>query len=232
MDRENLPPKGYVLQARALALVPYEDAWRAMNVFTDSRTADTEDEVWLLEHFPVYTIGRSGSTEHLHNTQSIMIVHTDRGGDVTYHGPGQIIMYCLLDLKRRKIGVRQVVHALEEGVVRLLAQWGIEGMRRKGAPGIYVGNAKIASLGLRVRRGCSYHGMSFNFAMDTAPFSGIDPCGYAGLQITSVQELLGLKKEINEQKNIAVACLPSIVGEELNYSYIRWKTERPAALGI
>ncbi len=221
-----------VLQARSLAIVPYKAAWQAMRSFTDLRTADTEDEVWMLEHFPVFTIGRSGGRKHLRDVSGAMVIETDRGGDVTFHGPGQVVMYCLLDLKRRSISIRQLVNALEEGVVRLLASWDIEGVRKAGAPGIYVGDAKIASLGLRVRRGCSYHGLSFNLAMDLSPFSCIDPCGCAGLRVTSVQELLGPSESVAEQKDSIIACLPSVFGEELNYSYIRWKAGKPENLAV
>ena len=220
-----------VLQARAFNIVSYKAVWQAMRLFTDSRTVGTKDEVWVLEHFPIFTIGHSRDRKHLHDSMGAVVIKTDRGGDVTFHGPGQVVMYCLLDLKRNSISIRQLVHALEEGVVKLLATWDIHGVRKIGAPGIYVDNAKIASLGLRVRRGCSYHGLSFNLTMDLSPFSRIDPCGYVGLPVTSVQKLLGPGISVAEQKEAVITCLPSIFGKELNYSHIQWKKELPRSLG-
>jgi len=167
----------------------YAATWQAMRAFTERRTADTADEIWLLEHPPVFTLGLNGKPEHLLAPGDIPLVKTDRGGQVTYHGPGQLIAYLLLDLKRRGLGVKEMVSRMEQAVIDLLAAEGIEGQRRAGAPGIYVEGKKIAALGLRVRRGCSYHGLSLNVDMDLAPFSRINPCGFEGLQTTQLREL-------------------------------------------
>ncbi len=162
-----------------------------MQRFTDARDVDTPDELWLVEHEPVFTLGQAGKHEHVLMPGDIPVVHVDRGGQVTYHGPGQIVAYPLLDLKRLKLGVRDYVCRIEQAVIDTLAEWNIEGRRRDGAPGVYVGEAKIAALGIRVRRGCSFHGLAFNIAMDTEPFRRINPCGYAGLQVVAMADLGG-----------------------------------------
>jgi len=174
------------LVVRRLGLQAYEPVWRAMQVFTDERSADTEDELWLVEHPPVFTQGQSGKAEHVLAPGSIPVIQVDRGGQVTYHGPGQIVAYPLLDIRRLRLGVRELVNRLEEAILQVLAKYGVQGERRPGAPGIYVRGAKIASLGLRVRRGCSFHGLAFNIDMDLEPFSRINPCGYEGLQVTQL----------------------------------------------
>ncbi len=174
---------------RNLGLRDYEPVWRAMQAFTETRTADQRDEIWLVEHPPVYTLGLNGKREHLLAPGDIPIVNCDRGGQVTYHGPGQLVAYVLLDLRRRSLGVRRLVTVLEQSVVALLAELGIESAARPEAPGVYVGGRKIASLGLRVRRGCSYHGLSLNVDMDLTPFAGINPCGYQGLEVTQLSDL-------------------------------------------
>ncbi|HHH45519.1 MAG TPA: lipoyl(octanoyl) transferase LipB [Thiotrichales bacterium] len=173
----------------AEGLQDYASAWQAMQAFTDRRAPDTPDECWLLEHAPVYTLGRNASEAHLHDSGNIPVIRTDRGGQVTYHGPGQILLYVLLDLKRHGLGVRGLVDLLEGSAIALLADLGIEAHARPEAPGVYVGEAKIAALGLRVRRGCSYHGLAFNVAMDRTPFDRIDPCGYRGLPVTDLASL-------------------------------------------
>ena len=162
-----------------------------MQRFTDTRAADTPDELWLVEHDPVFTLGQAGKPEHVLVPGDIPVIHVDRGGQVTYHGPGQIVAYPLLDLKRLKIGVREYVQRIEQAVIDTLADWNISAQRRDGAPGVYVDDAKVAALGIRVRRGCSFHGLAFNIAMDLEPFQRINPCGYAGLQVTSMLELRG-----------------------------------------
>ncbi len=177
--------------ARDLGRRPYEPVWRAMQHFTDARDAATTDEVWLLEHEPVFTLGQAGKPEHVLQPGDIPVIHVDRGGQVTYHGPGQLVAYPLLDLRRMKLGVREYVHRIEQAVIDTLAEWNIEGCRRAGAPGVYVGEAKIAALGIRVRRGCAFHGLAFNVAMDLAPFQRINPCGYAGLRVVSMLDLGG-----------------------------------------
>jgi len=159
-----------------------------MQAFTEARSAETIDEVWFLQHPPVFTLGRNGKREHLLGCGDIPVIQVDRGGQVTYHGPGQLVAYTLLDLKRRQLGVEYLVRILEQAVIDLLADHGIGAARRDGAPGVYVDGRKIAALGLRVRRGCSFHGLSLNVDMDLAPFTMINPCGYHGLQVTQLAE--------------------------------------------
>jgi lipoyl(octanoyl) transferase len=174
---------------RLLGRVPYVQAYEDMRRFTATRDASTPDELWLLEHPPVYTLGQAGRLEHLLRETAIPVARVDRGGQITFHGPGQLIAYALLDLRRRGFTVRRLVATLEQAVIDLLADYRIAGERRPGAPGVYVAGAKIAALGLRVRNGCSYHGLALNVAMDLAPFRDIDPCGYAGLQVTQLTAL-------------------------------------------
>lgn len=169
-------------------LRPYQATWRAMQDFTAQRGAATPDEFWLLEHPPVYTLGRAAKTEHVLNPGDIPLIPIDRGGQVTYHGPGQLVIYTLLDMRRRGWFVKRLVHALEQGLIDFLAAHDIPGERRDGAPGVYVYERKIAALGLRVTRGCTYHGLSLNVAMDLRPFQGINPCGYAGLEVTQLKD--------------------------------------------
>ncbi|SFN59929.1 lipoyl(octanoyl) transferase [Formivibrio citricus] len=173
-------------------LVDYVPTWQAMQAFTAARNESTPDELWLLEHPPVYTQGQAGKPEHVLNPGAIPIVQIDRGGQVTYHGPGQLVAYLLLDLKRRKLGVRDLVRRMEQSVIDLLADYGIESYGKVDAPGVYVQRegveAKIAALGLRIRNGYSYHGLSFNVNMDLEPFSRINPCGYAGLAVTQLAD--------------------------------------------
>ena len=159
----------------------YVSCWERMKAFTDNRSEQTPDELWLLEHPPVFTQGQAGKAEQILNPGDIPIVHTDRGGQVTYHGPGQLVAYVLFDLKRHGIGIRTMIERLEETVISTLASYGIEGKGRRDAPGVYVGEAKICSIGLRVRRGYSYHGIAFNINMDLEPFQRINPCGFKNL---------------------------------------------------
>lgn len=177
------------LRLRRLGQVDYATCLAAMQDFTDRRDAATPDELWLVEHPPVFTLGLAGRTEHVLDAGDIPVVHCDRGGQVTYHGPGQVVLYTLLDLKRADLGVKTLVSTLEQAVIDLLATLGIAGERRAGAPGVYVAGAKIAALGLRVRRACCYHGLSLNVAMDLARFDRINPCGYAGLAVTDLRTL-------------------------------------------
>jgi len=174
------------LTVRHLGRQPYEPVWAAMKAFTDARDSGTPDELWLVEHDPVFTQGLAGKPEHVLNPGDIPIVQTDRGGQVTYHGPGQVVAYPLLDLERRGLGVRCLVDRLEQAVIDVLAASGVAAGRQNGAPGVFVDAAKIASIGLKVRRGCTYHGLAFNIDMDLAPFSCINPCGFAGLAMTRV----------------------------------------------
>lgn len=171
---------------RWLGCVDYAPAWRAMQTFTDARDADTPDELWFLEHAPVFTQGLNGRPEHLLATGDIPVVGIDRGGQVTYHGPGQLVVYAMVDLRRRGIGVRELVVALENAVIGLAASRRIAAAGRRDAPGVYVSGRKLASLGLRVRRGCSYHGLALNVDMDLEPFARINPCGMAGMAMTQL----------------------------------------------
>nr|VFK15053.1 MAG: lipoyl(octanoyl) transferase [Candidatus Kentron sp. LPFa]VFK30863.1 MAG: lipoyl(octanoyl) transferase [Candidatus Kentron sp. LPFa] len=174
---------------RHLGRVEYAATWKAMRSFTDGRDSDTVDEIWLLEHPPVFTLGQAGRPEHLRNPQAIPVIQTDRGGQVTYHGPGQLVAYVLLDLNRRGIGVRGLVEILEGAVIALASEAGIPAAAKKEAPGVYVEGRKLAALGLRVRKGCCYHGLSLNVKMDLEPFARIDPCGYPGLGVTQLHDL-------------------------------------------
>lgn len=179
------------LTVRRLGVRDYQPVWRAMQEYTERRGADSGDELWLVEHPPVFTVGLNGKPEHLLAPGDIPVVQIDRGGQVTYHGPGQLVIYPLLDLRRLKLGVRHLVTSLEQAVIDLLADYGITAVGRRDAPGVYVDGAKIAALGLRVRRGCSYHGLSLNVAMDLEPFARINPCGYPDLRVTQLSALAG-----------------------------------------
>ena len=162
-----------------------------MQRFTDARDGDSLDEMWVVEHDPVFTLGQAGKPEHVLMPGDIPVLHVDRGGQVTYHGPGQIVVYPLLDIRRMRLGVRDYVCRIEQAVIDTLLEWNIIGSRREGAPGVYVAGAKVAALGIRVRHGRSFHGLAFNIDMDLAPFARINPCGYAGLQVTSMLDLGG-----------------------------------------
>jgi lipoyl(octanoyl) transferase len=190
-DPSSLNPESRILnpEVRFLGLVEYQPTFEAMKQFTAQRKADTCDEIWLLQHPSVYTQGQAGKPEHLLNPNDIPVVQIDRGGQITYHGPGQIVMYLLLDLRRWKLNVRQLVRLMEQSVIDLLAAHGVEAHGREDAPGVYVGDAKIAALGLKIKKGCCYHGLSFNVDMDLAPFANINPCGYAGLRVTQARDL-------------------------------------------
>jgi lipoyl(octanoyl) transferase len=179
------------ITVRSLGLQDYEPLWRAMQRFTDTRTPDTADEIWFTEHPPVFTLGLNASREHLLETGNIPVVQIDRGGQVTYHGPGMLMVYPLIDLKRLGLGVRDLVTALEQSVVDLATVYGIEARAKPDAPGVYVADTKFASVGLRIRRGASYHGMALNVRVDLEPFLRINPCGYAGLEMTDLATLGG-----------------------------------------
>ena len=174
---------------KRLGRVDYAPTFQAMQDFTAARTEATADELWIVEHPPVYTLGQAGKPEHILRDVGIPLVKIDRGGQVTYHGPGQVVIYMLLDLARLKIKVRELVTAIEQAVIDLLAEHGVTAERRDGAPGVYVGDAKVAALGLRIRNGCSYHGVSLNVDMDLYPFTAINPCGYAGLKVIQTRDL-------------------------------------------
>lgn len=177
------------LTTRFLGRQDYQATWRAMQQFTESRTRDTPDEIWVVEHDPVYTLGLNGKREHLLDTGTIPVVHCDRGGQVTYHGPGQLVVYPLLDMKRSKLGVRPLVTLLEEAMIQTLALHHIAANARADAPGVYVDGKKIGSIGIRIQKNCSYHGLSLNNYVDLSPFKGINPCGYSKLEVTRLADL-------------------------------------------
>jgi lipoyl(octanoyl) transferase len=207
---------------RDLGLVDYTETWQRMQQFTDNRDDSTVDEIWLLEHPPVFTQGQAGKEEHLLFPGDIPVVKVDRGGQVTYHGPGQLVAYVLLDIKRRKIGVRELVTMIEQVIVGALAAHNVNAYARPDAPGVYVDEAKVASLGLRVRKGCTFHGLALNVAMDLAPFSRINPCGYAGMRMVQASELGGpntiatAKQEISRQfiSQLKISELTEVTGFE------------------
>ncbi|MEQ1813136.1 MAG: lipoyl(octanoyl) transferase LipB [Candidatus Nitrotoga sp.] len=178
-----------------MGMADYKSTWHAMQHFTTRRTAHTRDEIWLLQHPPTYTQGQAGKPEHLLNVshtipgQKIPVVQIDRGGQITYHGPGQIVAYLLLDLRRWQINVRQLVRLMEQAVVDVLAEYSVSARGSEDAPGVYVGNAKIAALGLKIKNGCCYHGLALNIDMDLSPYAAINPCGFAGLQVTQARNL-------------------------------------------
>jgi len=194
---------GKIKTRKYSGLQDYQTIWQEMRDFTDQRSAATPDEIWTLQHHPVFTLGQAGKTEHLLTNSAIPVINTDRGGQVTYHGPGQLTVYLLIDLKRRHLGVRDLVTLMEQSLVELLQDFGIAAYAKKSAPGVYVQRTinqqaiehKLAALGLRVRRGCSYHGLALNIEMDLAPFQMINPCGYVGLAVTQLAELLPQKPD-------------------------------------
>lgn len=190
----------------------YQDTWQAMAAFTDTRRTDTPDQLWLLQHPPVFTLGQAGRPEHVLDAGDIPVIHVDRGGQVTYHGPGQLVAYPLLDLRRLKMGIRDLVRRIEQTVIDVLADYGIAAVRRDKAPGVYVDGAKIAALGLRVRHGCTFHGLAFNIDMDLSAYQRINPCGYAGLTVTDLASL-GVHRSITE-----VGCdVSRVLAENLGY---------------
>ena len=211
------PPDPACLTVRKPGLADYAPTLQAMQQFTTHRSSDTADELWLLEHPPVYTLGLAGKDEHLpRNANGIPVVRIDRGGQITYHGPGQIVVYLLLDLKRRGLTVRPLVRLMEQAVIDLLAGHGVKAVYRADAPGVYVERAKIAALGLRIRRGCCYHGLALNVDMDLAPFRDINPCGYPGLDVTQTHDL-------------GITATPDAIGEQLIQHLTRLLTRWPHA---
>lgn len=194
---------------KRLGLQPYEPVWQQMQAFTNARNQETPDEIWLVEHHPVFTLGQAGKPEHLLDPGTIPVIRTDRGGQVTYHGPGQLVCYLMLDLRRHKLGVRQLVTLIEQSVIDLLRDQGINAAARPDAPGVYVQQAKIAALGLRVRHGCSFHGLSLNIDMDLEPFSRINPCGYPNMKVTQIRDLT------------AAATIPTVSDGLLNHIFLR-----------
>ena len=191
----------------------YDEMYTAMSHFTDNRDAKTIDEIWCLQHPPVYTLGLNGKRQHIIDTGDIPVVETDRGGQITYHGPGQLMVYLLLDIKRKSIGVRDFVKRLEQSVIELLENYGIEALRQNGAPGIYVNHKKISALGIRVRRGCSYHGISINVDMDLRPYDGIHSCGYPELEMTQIKDFC-INKDLDQ---VSKDLLPYLL-KQMDYS--------------
>ena len=219
----NIDADNHVI-VRSLGLQPYEQVWQRMKDFTDARTASSIDEIWLLQHESVFTLGQAGKVEHLLSPGNIPIIKSDRGGQVTYHGPGQLIAYLMINLRRRGLGVRNLVTQIEKALMGLLAELGVDAQVRDKAPGVYVNNQKIASLGLRVRKNCTFHGLSLNMAMDLSPFSRINVCGYEGLQVTQLSDLLS---EVNaEQVNeLLIDHLKNRLGYTQHQTLYGWSEE-------
>jgi lipoyl(octanoyl) transferase len=221
---ERLEPSHVPVPAiHSLGLVEYQPTWDAMKRFTAERTAHTRDEIWMVQHPPVYTLGPAGKLEHLLHGTAIPVVKIDRGGQITYHGPGQIVAYMLLDMRRWKISVRELVRLMEQAVIDLLAEFGVAAQYREDAPGVYVGDAKIAALGLKIKNGYCYHGLSFNVDMDLTPFGNINPCGHAGLRVTQACQQ-GVTYSINE--------LQAQLAQNLVHRLQRhWESKLPPELG-
>lgn len=206
-----MPSISNKLIIRDLGRRDYESVWREMQTFTAARQADTPDELWVVEHPPVFTLGLNGKPEHVLNPGDIPLINVDRGGQVTYHGPGQLVIYTLLDIQRRHLGVRELVRKLEQAIINLLADFGIQASGREDAPGVYVAGAKIAALGLRVKHGRTYHGLALNVAMDLTPFSHINPCGYVGMAVTQTRDV-GISASISEIRDRLLEHLQSVLG--------------------
>ena len=196
---------------RNLGQRDYVPVWREMQVFTAARTQDTPDELWIVEHPPVFTLGLNGKAKHLLNPGDIPVIKVDRGGQVTYHGPGQLVMYTLLDIQRRHLGVNELVRYIEQAIIALLADYGIQAEGREDAPGVYVAGAKIAALGLRIKKGRTYHGLALNIRMDLSPFSKINPCGYVGMTVTQTRDL-GISASLPELRDHLLEHLRTILG--------------------
>ncbi|MCP3129978.1 MULTISPECIES: lipoyl(octanoyl) transferase LipB [Shewanella] len=192
------------LHIRHLGQQDYESVWHAMQQYTDTRNGDSPDELWIVEHPPVFTQGQAGKSEHILNAGDIPVIQVDRGGQVTYHGPGQLVVYPLLDIKRSKLGVRQLVTHIEQSIIDMLAKYDIQAYAKADAPGVYVNERKIASLGLRIRKGCSFHGLALNVDMDLAPFRRINPCGYAGLEMVQCKELGGPQTVVEAGEQLTI----------------------------
>ncbi|MES9970851.1 MAG: lipoyl(octanoyl) transferase LipB [Candidatus Thiodiazotropha sp.] len=216
-----MPNPSSNLLVRQLGMQPYQATWQAMREYTNRRTAASPDQLWLLEHPALFTLGQAGKIEHILDPGEIPVIKSDRGGQVTYHGPGQLIAYLLLDLRRARIGIRTLVTHLEEAVIALLREYRIEAAARRDAPGVYIADSKVASLGLRVRRGCTYHGLSLNVDMDLSPFKRINPCGYPDLDVTQLAEQkietdiptlgLGLSHHLAQALGYTLTCIDTEV---------------------
>ncbi|ENJ5962317.1 lipoyl(octanoyl) transferase LipB [Vibrio parahaemolyticus] len=211
------------LVVKRLGRQDYEPVWKAMHEFTDQRTEETPDEVWLVEHNPVFTQGQAGKAEHLINTGDIPVVQSDRGGQVTYHGPGQLVAYFLINLRRKKLGVRDLVTTIENLVINTLKAYNIDSATRPDAPGVYVDGKKICSLGLRIRKGCSFHGLALNVNMDLTPFLRINPCGYAGMEMVQVSQFNGPSDVETVEKQLIEELVTL-----LDYERVEFSTEAPS----
>lgn len=211
------------LVVKRLGRQDYEPVWKAMHEFTDQRTDDTPDEVWLVEHNPVFTQGQAGKAEHLINTGDIPVVQSDRGGQVTYHGPGQLVAYFLINLRRKKLGVRDLVTHIENLVINTLKAYNIDSAARPDAPGVYVDGKKICSLGLRIRKGCSFHGLALNVNMDLGPFLRINPCGYEGMEMVQVSQVGGPEDIAAVEKQLIQELVTL-----LDYEQVDFSTEAPS----
>ncbi|EHV9683640.1 lipoyl(octanoyl) transferase LipB [Vibrio parahaemolyticus] len=211
------------LVVKRLGRQDYEPVWKAMHEFTDQRTEETPDEVWLVEHNPVFTQGQAGKAEHLINTGDIPVVQSDRGGQVTYHGPGQLVAYFLINLRRKKLGVRDLVTTIENLVINTLKAYNIDSAARPDAPGVYVDGKKICSLGLRIRKGCSFHGLALNVNMDLTPFLRINPCGYAGMEMVQVNQFNGPSDVETVEKQLIEELVTL-----LDYERVEFSTEAPS----
>ncbi|AGR00261.1 lipoyl(octanoyl) transferase LipB [Vibrio parahaemolyticus] len=211
------------LVVKRLGRQDYEPVWKAMHEFTDQRTEETPDEVWLVEHNPVFTQGQAGKAEHLINTGDIPVVQSDRGGQVTYHGPGQLVAYFLINLRRKKLGVRDLVTTIESLVINTLKAYNIDSAARPDAPGVYVDGKKICSLGLRIRKGCSFHGLALNVNMDLTPFLRINPCGYAGMEMVQVSQFNGPSDVETVEKQLIEELVTL-----LDYERVEFSTEAPS----
>ncbi|ELP3327938.1 lipoyl(octanoyl) transferase LipB [Vibrio alginolyticus] len=211
------------LVVKRLGRQDYEPVWKAMHEFTDQRTEETRDEVWLVEHNPVFTQGQAGKAEHLINTSDIPVVQSDRGGQVTYHGPGQLVAYFLINLRRKKLGVRDLVTTIENLVINTLKAYNIDSAARPDAPGVYVDGKKICSLGLRIRKGCSFHGLALNVNMDLTPFLRINPCGYEGMEMVQVSQFGGPDNVEAVEKQLIEELVTL-----LDYEQVEFSTEAPS----
>ncbi|MBS9838091.1 lipoyl(octanoyl) transferase LipB [Vibrio alginolyticus] len=211
------------LVVKRLGRQDYEPVWKAMHEFTDQRTEETRDEVWLVEHNPVFTQGQAGKAEHLINTGDIPVVQSDRGGQVTYHGPGQLVVYFLINLRRKKLGVRDLVTTIENLVINTLKAYNIDSAARPDAPGVYVAGKKICSLGLRIRKGCSFHGLALNVNMDLTPFLRINPCGYEGMEMVQVSQFGGPDNVEAVEKQLIEELVTL-----LDYEQVEFSTEAPS----
>ena len=214
-----------IINIRWLKRQDYLFSWQAMQSFTNHRDENTPDECWLLEHDPVYTQGQNGKPEHLLDPRDIPVIQTDRGGQITYHGPGQLMAYVLIDLKRKKLNVRDLVTRLEQSIVDLLTEFGIKAEAKREAPGVYVNSQKICSVGLRIRKGCSYHGIAFNVAMDLEPFARINPCGFSQLTMTQLADLNGPRDTWETGRHLVNYLMKNLGYTSANYIDTFWHSD-------